>query len=36
MQNIRGGGGDGGQTKGIVGDVQMANSFNLRDTYCRE
>ena len=31
MQNIGGGG-----TRGIVGDVQMANSFNLRDTYCRK
>ena len=25
-----------GQTRGIMGDVQMTNSFNLRDTYCRE
>ena len=32
---LRGGGG-GGQTRGITGNVQMANSFNLRDTYCRE
>ena len=33
---LGGWGGGGGQTRGIMGNVQMANSFNLRNTYCRE
>ena len=36
MQNIWGGEVGGGQTRSIMGDVQMENSFNMRDTYCRE